>query len=243
MTIRHLTLVAASALTFGTSALAAEVTVLSTNALKTVLEDLAPKFEQSSENKLAITWGTAAGLKVQIEKGAAFDVAVITDAGADDLIKQGKLVSRTPLARSGIAVAIKKGAPKPELRSADDFKKMVLSAKSIAWVEQGASGIYLKGVFERLGITDQIKGKLVAVKAAGEAVANGEAEIGFTQVSEVLPYAGAEVGGMLPPDIQSVTTFAIGIRSKDSKPTEALVKFLTTPAAAAVIKVKGLEPL
>jgi len=243
MTIRHLTLVAASALTFGTSALAAEVTVLSTNALKTVLEDLAPKFEQSSGNKVAITWCTAAGLKVQIEKGAAFDVAVITDAGADDLIKQGKLVSRTPLARSGIAVAIKKGAPKPELRSADDFKKMVLSAKSIAWVEQGASGIYLKGVFERLGITDQIKGKLVAVKAAGEAVANGEAEIGFTQVSEVLPYAGAEVGGMLPPDIQSVTTFAIGIRSKDSKPTEALVKFLTTPAAAAVIKVKGLEPL
>jgi molybdate transport system substrate-binding protein len=243
MTIRHLTLVAASALTFGTSALAAEVTVLSTNALKTVLEDLAPKFEQSSENKLAITWGTAAGLKVQIEKGAAFDVAVITDAGADDLIKQGKLVSRTPLARSGIAVAIKKGAPKPELRSADDFKKMVLSAKSIAWVEQGASGIYLKGVFERLGVAEQIKGKLIAVKAAGEAVGNGEAEIGFTQVSEVLPYAGAEVGGMLPPDIQSVTTFAIGIRSKDSKPTEALVKFLTTPAAAAVIKVKGLEPL
>jgi molybdate transport system substrate-binding protein len=243
MIIRHLSLVTAAALTFSTSALAAEITVLSTNALKTVLEDLAPKFEQSSENKLAITWGTAAALKVQIEKGAAFDVAVITDAGADDLIKQGKLASRTALARSGIAVAIKRGAPKPELRSADDFKKMVLSAKSIAWVEQGASGIYLKGVFERLGITDQIKGKLVAVKAAGEAVANGEAEIGFTQVSEVLPYAGAEVGGMLPPDIQSVTTFAIGIRSKDSKPTEALVKFLTTPAAAAVIKVKGLEPL
>jgi len=243
MTIRHLTLVAASALTFGTSALAAEVTVLSTNALKTVLEDLAPKFEQSSENKLAITWGTAAGLKVQIEKGAAFDVAVITDAGADDLIKQGKLVSRTPLARSGIAVAIKKGAPKPELRSADDFKKMVLSAKSIAWVEQGASGIYLKGVFERLGLTEEIKGKLVPVKAAGEAVANGEAEIGFTQVSEVLPYAGAEVGGMLPADIQSFTIFAIGIHSKESKPAEALVKFLTTPEAAVVIKAKGLEPL
>jgi molybdate transport system substrate-binding protein len=235
--------VTAAALTFSTSALAAEITVLSTNALKTVLEDLAPKFEQSSENKLAITWGTAAALKVQIEKGAAFDVAVITDAGADDLIKQGKLASRTALARSGIAVAIKRGAPKPELRSADDFKKMVLAAKSIAWVEQGASGIYLKGVFERLGLTEQIKGKLVPVKAAGQAVANGEAEIGFTQVSEVLPYAGAEVGGMLPPDIQTFTTFAIGIRSKEGKPTEALVKFLTTPAAAAVIKAKGLEPL
>jgi molybdate transport system substrate-binding protein len=243
MIIRHLSLVTAAALTFSTSALAAEITVLSTNALKTVLEDLAPKFEQSSENKLAITWGTAAALKVQIEKGAAFDVAVITDAGADDLIKQGKLASRTALARSGIAVAIKRGAPKPELRSADDFKKMVLAAKSIAWVEQGASGIYLKGVFERLGLTEQIKGKLVPVKAAGQAVANGEAEIGFTQVSEVLPYAGAEVGGMLPPDIQTFTTFAIGIRSKEGKPTVALVKFLTTPAAAAVIKAKGLEPL
>jgi molybdate transport system substrate-binding protein len=243
MIIRHLSLVAAAALTFSTSALAAEITVLSTNALKTVIEDLAPKFEQSSENKLAITWGTAAGLKAQIEKGAAFDVAVITEAGADDLIKQGKLVSRLVLARSGIAVAIKKGAPKPDLRSADDFKKMVLSAKSIAWVEQGASGIYLKGVFERLGLTGEIKGKLVPVKAAGEAVANGEAEIGFTQVSEVLPYAGAEVGGMLPADIQSFTIFAIGIHSKESKATEALVKFLTTPEAAVVIKAKGLEPL
>jgi molybdate transport system substrate-binding protein len=218
MIIRYLSLVAAAALAFGTPAHAAEIKLLSTNALKTVLEDLGPKFEQSSGHKLAITWGTAAQLKVQIEKGAAFDVAVITDAGADDLIKQGKLASRTALARSGIAVAIRKGTPKPDLRSVDDFKKMLLSAKSIAWVEQGASGIYLKGVFERLGVAEQIKGKLVPVKAAGEAVANGEAEIGFTQVSEVLPYAGAEVGGMLPPDIQLFTTFSIGITARSPSP-------------------------
>ena len=243
MIIRHLSLVAAAALTFSTSALAAEITVLSTNALKTVLEDLAPKFEQSSENKLAITWGTAAALKVQIEKGAAFDVAVITDAGADDLIKQGKLASRTALARSGIAVAIQKGAPKPPLVSADDFKKLLLSAKSIAWVEQGASGIYLKGVFERLGVSDQIKPKLKSVKAAGESVANGEAEIGFTQVSEILPHLGAEVGGMLPPDVQSFTSFSVGVHGKDSEPGEALIKFLKTPTSAALIKSKGLEPL
>ena len=243
MTIRHLSLVAAAAITFGTPAHADEIRVLSTNALKTALEDLSPKFEQSSGHKLAITWGTAAQLKVQIEKGAVFDVAIITDAGADDLVRQNKLASRTPLARSGIAVAIKKGAPKPDLHSAEDFKKMLLSAKSIAWVEQGASGIYLKGVFERLGVAEQIKGKLIAVKAAGEAVANGEAEIGFTQVSEVLPYAGAEVGGMLPPDLQSFTKFSIGPHDKDSKPAEALVKFLTTQEAAAVIKAKGLEPL
>jgi molybdate transport system substrate-binding protein len=243
MIIRHLSFVAVAALTLGPPAHAAEIKVLSTNALKTVLEDLGPKFEQSTGDKLAITWGTAAQLKVQIEKDAAFDVAIITDAGADDLIKQGKLASSTALARSGIAVAIKKGAPKPDLRSVDDFKKMLLSVKSIAWVEQGASGIYLKGLFERLGVTEQIKGKLISVKAAGQAVANGEAEIGFTQVSEILAYAGAEVGGMLPPDIQSFTSFSIGIHSKDSKPTETLVRFLTTPAAAAVIKAKGLEPL
>jgi molybdate transport system substrate-binding protein len=243
MIIRYLSLIAAAALAFSTPAHAAEIKTLSTNALKTVLEDLGPKFEQSSGHKLTITWGTAAQLKVQIEKGAAFDVAIITEAGADDLVKQGKLASRTPLARSGIAVAIKKGAPKPDLRSVDDFKKMLLSAKSIAWVEQGASGIYLKSVFERLGVTEQIKGKLISVKAAGEAVANGEAEIGFTQVSEVLSYVGAEVGGMLPPDIQSFTTFSIGLHSKEFTPAEVLVNFLTTPAAAAVIKVKGLEPL
>jgi molybdate transport system substrate-binding protein len=242
MRIHHLSLVAAAALALGAPSHAAEIKVLSTNAFKSTLEDLAPKYEKSSGDKLAITWGTAAQLKGEIEKGAAFDVAVITDAGADDLIKQGKLAARTPLVRSGIAVAIQKGAPKPPLASADDFKKMLLAAKSIAWVEQGASGIYLKGVFERLGIADQIKGKLKPVKAAGEAVANHEAEIGFTQVSEILPYPAAEVGGMLPPDIQSFTSFSVGVHAKDSAPAAALVKFLKTEAAADVIKAKGLEP-
>jgi len=243
MITRYLWLLAAAALTLGGPAHATEIKVLSTNALKTVPEELAPKFEQSSENKLTITWGTTTQLKTQIEEGSALDAAVVTDAVADDLIKQGKLATRTALARSGIAVAIKKGAPKPDLGSADDFKKMLLSAKSIAWVEQGQSGIYLKGLFERLGVAEQIKNKLISVKAAGQAVADGEAEIGFTQISEVLPYAGAKVGGMLPPDIQLFTNFVVGVRDKDSKPSEALVRFLTTPAAAAVIKLKGLEPL
>jgi molybdate transport system substrate-binding protein len=154
MIVRYLSLVAAAALTLGgVPADAAEINVLSTNALKTALEELGPKFEQSSEHKLTITWGATAQLKDQIERGATFDVAVVTDAVADDLIRQGKLASRTALARSGIAVAIKKAAPKPDLRSVDDFKKMLLSAKSIAWVEQGVSGIYLKGVFDRLGVT------------------------------------------------------------------------------------------
>jgi ABC-type molybdate transport system substrate-binding protein len=191
MIIRYLWLIVSAALTLVGPANAAEIKVLSTNALKTVLEELGPKFEQGSENKLAITWGTTTQLKKQIEEGAAVDVAVVTDAVADDLIKQGKL----------------------------------------------------NGLFERLGVAEQIKNKLIPVKAAGQAVAEGQAEIGFTQISEVLPYAGAEVGGMLPPDIQLFTNFVIGIRDKDSKPAEALVRFLTTPAASAAIKIKGLEPL
>ncbi len=110
----------------GGPAHAAEIKVLSTNAVKSALLDLAPKFEKSSGDKLAITWDTAAELTQQIAKGAAVDVAIVTDAGLDGLIKQGKLASSTPLARSGIAVAIKRGAPKPKLGSADDFKALLL---------------------------------------------------------------------------------------------------------------------
>jgi molybdate transport system substrate-binding protein len=242
MTMRCLMLTAAAvALTLVTPAQAAEIKVLSSNAVKTALKELGPQFEKLSGHKITFTWGTAAALKADIEKGAAVDLAVLTDDGVDDLIKQGKLASRTALARSGIAVAIHKGAPKPDLSSSDAFKKLLLSAKSIAYVESGASGIYLKGLFERLGVAEQIKGKLKSVKAAGVAVANEEAEIGFTQVSEILPYAGAEVGGMLPPDVQSFTAFSLGV-SKDNEPAALLVKFLTTPVAAAVVKAKGLEP-
>jgi molybdate transport system substrate-binding protein len=245
MTLRTVAIAATVlALGFGSPAQAAEIKVLSTNALKSVLLDLGPRFEKSSGEKLAITSGTAADLTAQIAKGTEFDAAIVTEAGADALIKQGKLASSTPLARSGIAVAIKKGAARPKLASAEDLKALLLSAKSIAYVATGASGIYLKGLFERLGVAEAIKDKLKPVAgAAAEAVAQGEAEIGFTQVSEILPVEGAELGGMLPPDVQSFTSFSLGIQSKDSKPAAELVKFLKTPEAAAVIKAKGLEPL
>jgi molybdate transport system substrate-binding protein len=243
MTMRFLMLAAtAAALALSAPAKASEIKVLSSNALKTVLEDLGPKFEKATENKLAITFGTAASLKVAIEKGAAVDVAILTDAGVDDLIKQGKLASRVALARSGAGVAIKKGAPKPDISTTDAFKKTLLAAKSIAYVEQGATGIYLKGLFEKLGVADQIKAKTKFVKSAGEAVANGEAEIGFTQISEILPYAGAEVAGPLPAEIQLYTNWTLGIGGKDAKAAEAFAKFMTTPASAAVLKAKGLEP-
>jgi len=233
-----------ASLAVGTTSQAAEIRVLSSNAAKTVLEDLGPRFEKSAGHKLVVTFDTANALKLRIEKGAAVDVALLTDGAIDDLIKQGKLASRTALARSGAGVAIKKGARKPDISTTDAFKRTVLAAKSIAYVEQGATGIYLKGLFERLGIAEQLKSKTKLVLSAAEAVARGEAEIGFTQISEILPYAGAEVAGPLPAEIQLYTNFSLGIaaRPEDKKATDILIEYMTTPAAAAVLKAKGLEP-
>src|SRR5262249_6346500 len=156
-------------------------------------EDLIPQFEKATEHKVALTLGTAAGLKTDIENGAAFDVTILTGPGIDDLAKLGKVETRAPLARSGVGVAVKKGATKPDIGTTEAFKKALLGAQSIAFVEQGASGIYLKSLFERLGIAEQIKSKLKPLPAtnpAAHAVANGEAEIGMTQISEILPYPG-----------------------------------------------------
>jgi molybdate transport system substrate-binding protein len=227
---------------------AAEVKVLSSNALKTVLEELGPQFEKATEHKLAFTLGTAVGLKADIEKGAAFDVAILTASAIDDLIKQGKVVAaRTDLARSGAGMAVRKGAPKPDISTTEAFKRALLDAKSICYVEQGGTGIYLKGLLKRLGIGEQLKAKtklLPPSNPAAHAVANGEAEIGMTQISEILPYAGAELVGPLPAEIQLQTVYpaAIGTGAREPDAAKALLKFLTTPAAATVLKAKGLEP-
>lgn len=249
MSIRLLAMpIAASLLiTLGTGAHAAEIRVLASNAVKSVLEELAPQFEKTTNNKVAFTFDTAAALKTQIEKGAVFDVAVLTDAGIDDLVKQGKIAAptRAALARSSIGVAIRKGAPKPDIGTTEAFKRTLLAAKSVGYVEQGASGIYLKGLFQRLGIMDELQPKLRMLAAdvgAGGAAARGEVEIGLTQIAEILPHAGAELLGPLPADIQLNTDFAAGVgtNAKAADGAHALLKFLATPAAAAVIKSKGV---
>jgi molybdate transport system substrate-binding protein len=236
-------------LALGTGAQAAEIRVLSSNAVKSVLQELAPQLEKATKNKIAFTFDTAVALKGQIEKGAAFDLAILTDEAIDDLIKQGKIsgATRTALARSGVGVAVKKGAPKPDISTTEAFKRTLLAAKSIGFVEQGGSGIYLKSLLPRLGIADQLKDKLKIVAAdvgAGGAVANGEVEIGITQIAEILPHAGAELVGPLPTEIQLNTDFASGIsaNAKESEGAKALINFLSTPAAVSVIKAKGLDP-
>jgi len=232
-----------AALAGGTQA--AEVKVLSSNAVKTALEELAPQFEKATEHKLVITFGTAAGLKTNIENGETFDVAILTAGAVDDLIRQGKVATRTDLVRSGAGVAVRKGAPKPDISTTDAFKRALIAAKSIGYVEQGATGIYLKGLLERLGIAEELRPKIKLLKTnAAQAVADGEAEIGMTQISEILPFPGAELVGPLPAEIQLHTVFPAGLGAGARQPeaAKALIAFLTAPPAAAVFKAKGLDP-
>ena len=228
---------------------AAEIKVISSNALKTTLEQLAPAFEKTTEHKLVFTWGAAVPLKAEIEKGATFDVAVLTTAAIDDLIRQGKLAgaTRAALANSGAGVAVRKGAPKPDISTVDAFKAALLNARSVAYVEQGGTGIYLKALLQRLGIADALKDKvrlLPPENPAAHAIANGEAEIGMTQISEILPYDGAELVGPFPKEIQLTTSFAaaVGVNARQAEAANALIKFLTTPSAAPVFRAKGLDP-
>lgn len=227
---------------------AAEIRVLSSNGVKTVLEELAPQFEKTTGNKLLFEFAPAAQLKAQIEKGEGFDVALLTASGIDDLIRQGKLAAgtRADITRSGAGVAIRKGAPRPDIATAEGLKRALLAAKSIAYVAQGATGTTVRKIIERFGIVDEMKAKTKPLSgtSAADAVAKGEAELGFTQISEILSVEGAELAGPLPAEVQVYTVFtaAVGTNAKEGAAAQALIKFLTAPAAVPVIKAKGMEP-
>lgn len=235
-------------LALGAGPQAAEIKVLSSNGVKTVLEELAPQFEKATGHKVVFRFAPAAELKAQIEQGEAFDVTILTAAAIDDLVKQGKLdaATRADVARSGAGVAIRKGAPKPDIATADAFKRTLLAAKSIAYVGQGATGANMRRIFERFGIAEEMKAKtkLLSGISAADAVAKGEAELGFTQISEILPVEGAELAGPLPPEVQVYTVFpaAVGTSAREPAAAQTLIKFLTAPGAAPVIKTKGMEP-
>ena len=228
---------------------AAEIRVICSNALKTALEEIAPAFENGAGQRLSITWGPTIPLKVAIENGAAFDVTLLTMDAVDDLIRQGRLAAdtRTLLVTSRAGLAVRRGSPKPDIATVEAFKRALLAASSIGYVEQGATGAYLKTLLPRLGIADAVKGRvrlLPPENPAAKAVANGEAEIGMTQISEILPYAGAELVGPLPAEIGLTMKFgaAVEARAVHAEAARALLKFLTTAAAADAFRAKGLEP-
>ena len=235
-------------LTAATVLQAAEIKVLSSTALKSVLEELGPQFEKATGHKVAAQFAPAADLKSRIEKGEAFDVAILTTSLMDDLAKTSRIAvgSRIDVARAGAGVAIRKGAPKPDLSSAESFKRALLEAKSVAYVGTGATAANMRNIFARLGIAEEMKAKtkLLSGIGAADAVAKGEAELGFTQVSEILGNAGAELAGPLPPEVQVYTVFPAAGAASAREPEAALqfLRYLKTPEAAKVIRAKGMEP-
>jgi molybdate transport system substrate-binding protein len=227
---------------------AAEIKVLASNGVREALLELVPVFESKTGNKVVITFGLAAALKRQIEAGEAFDLAILTSAGIDDLAKLGKVDAgaRAPIARSGVGIGIKKGGPRPDIGTPGALKRTLLAAKSITWAKEGASGIYFASLIERIGIADQIKPKAVVASSGaevGKLVAGGQVELGVILVNELMAAPGVELLGPLPSELQSYTVFhaGVGAGSKNSTAAKALIKFLTTPSAGAVFKAKGQE--
>ncbi len=224
-----------------------EIKIMATAAFKEAYIELVPQFERASGHGIVTTWASTNEIVARVEAGEATDLAVMSANAIDELINAGKFAkgSRADVATSWVAAAVRKGAPKPDISSADAFKRAMLAAKSIAY-STGPSGVYLIGLFKRMGISEQLAVKSMQVKGEpiGAVVARGEAEIGFQQMSELMPVSGIDIIGGLSKDIEEITAFATG-RHVDSKVADAagaLTAFFKAPAAHALIRSKGMEP-
>jgi molybdate transport system substrate-binding protein len=251
--MKRIAALAAFALFVSASVFADEVKVITSGAFTAAYLQLAPEFERTTKHTIVTTYGASMGngpntIPSRLQRGEAADVVILAASALDELIKQGKVVagSRVDLIRSRIGMAVRRGARKPDISSVDALKQALLHAKSVA-VSGSASGVYLSTeLFQRMGIADQMKGKIkVSEEAVGLDVARGEAELGFQQISELLPVDGIEYVGELPAGAQRETVFSAGIVSGAHAPeaARALVKFLASPAAAPVIRKTGAEPI
>jgi molybdate transport system substrate-binding protein len=227
---------------------AGEIILLGSTAMKYACIELLPQFEKETGHKVAAAWSSTPDIQKRVAAGEAADLVILGNSGTEELMKQGKLApsSRANFAKASIGVAVRAGAPKPDIGSADAVKNAVLAARSVAF-SAGTSGTYLVSMFQKLGVSDQVKSKTATVKPGepvGEVVARGEAEIGFHQVSELLPVKGIDIVGPLPPDLQQITIYSGGIHigSKEADAAAALVKFLTAAPASSILKKHGLEP-
>ena len=220
------------------------LTVLSSNATKAVVEELGPQFEKTSTQKIVFKFDNSAALKARIEKGEAFDVAILTAPLVGELVTLGKLMAatRTDIARAGAGLAVHAQATKPDISTADALKGALINARSIAYVGQGATAVIMRSIFEKFDITEAMNAKTTLVASAAHAVAAKEAELGFTQISEILNVPGAMLAGPLPAELQVYTTFQASTSATASPAAATFIKFLTAPSAAAVIKTKGMEP-
>jgi len=245
--MRAASIIAAGTYLFSAAVTAAEINVISTQATQEAYLELVAQFEKASGHKVKTVFNGTLNVQKRLADGEPCDLIIMAGPAIDEQIKLGRAVAgRVDLAKSGTGLAVRKGAPKPDVSSADALKKTLLAAKSIGY-STGPSGIYMLSVFEKLGIADQVKGKLKQTPSGvfvGTLIANGEAQVGFQQISELVHFAGIDYVGPLPGDLQRMTTFSAAIHSgaKERDAAKALVKFLTAPAAAPVIRKHGLEP-
>lgn len=229
------------------SAHAADMKVLASTAVKSVLEEMGPQFEKATGNTISFTFGPAAVLKAQIDKGAAFDVAILTVPLINELVTAGKIDGRSQaiVAQGGLGVAMRAGTPKPDVSTPEAFKKMLLNAKSIGFNRQGASRAATEAIFAKLGIAGDIKSKIKLLQTgASEGVVNGEVEVGLGPASDILAASGAELVGLFPKELEwyLVLPAGVAVASKNTSAAELLIDFLKSPAGAAVLKSKGMEP-
>jgi molybdate transport system substrate-binding protein len=246
--ISRLIIAATATLLLSSLAGAAELKVLSTQATEEAYRELVPQFEKDTGHKVATVFTGTLDANKRLAAGETYDLLIMSAPSIDEHIKAGKVVagSRVDLAKSGVGVGVKAGAPKPDISTTEALKKALLAAKSIGY-STGPSGVYAVSLFQRMGIADEVKGKLKQTPTGvfvGSIIASGEAEIGFQQVSELSHFAGVDYVGPLPADVQQFTTFSSGIiaGTKEADTAKALAKFITAPAAAAAFKKRGMEP-
>lgn len=227
---------------------------MSSAGFVTAYHELVPGFERSTQTKVTTSYGPSMGnapdaIPSRMQRGEPVDVVIMVGSALDELIKQGKVVagSRVDLGRSLVGMAVRAGAPRPDISTVEAFKKALLDARSIAYSDS-ASGRYVsKELFKRLGIADQVMGKSreIPSEPVGKVVARGEAEIGFQQVSELIPVEGIQFLGPIPAELQKVTVFSAGVAASSQEPerARALIRWLSSPDASPVIKKHGLEPV
>jgi molybdate transport system substrate-binding protein len=231
---------------------AAEIKALFTTAMKAAVDELLPKFERASGHKVLVVYGPSGGLARQLKGGEPADLIMLASTELDELVKQGLVKpGRTDVARTAIGICVKKGAPRPDVSSAQALKRALLAAKTVAHTAPAGGGItaaHVMGVFEKLGIAAEMAPK-VRLAAGGPngrvsvLVSSGEAEIGLQQVSELMSNPGVDVIGMLPKELQQTTIYSAGITTnvKQATAAKALIKFLASPAAKSVYRTKGLN--
>ena len=237
-----------AALSNGGLAHAAEIKVLSSPAMRGVITELRVQLEGATGQKLLVDFDVFAVLKRRIDAGETFDVAILSPALIDELIKLGKVAAdtRADLGRHGTGLGMREGSSKPDISSVEAFRRTMLNAKSVAYFREGTASLHFLSVLDRLGIAKDMKARLKPYETAdvAQAVLTGEAQFVVAGIGTILALPGVEVVGGLPLELQSFTAYTAGISATSTQPDAAkrLIRFLTSPAAARVIKANGFEP-